>query len=287
VLSRRAALLAGGLAIYLQPKLATDAKIDLPDFLKGVSSKNYKAEAPKVVAAITQALDGKLAKDATLADIGKQMDAMAAVPMEEGADADPNSGLPMSAEELKKQTMDEAETKKMDFLKSKLSAEDMKAYDTMCGNPAEDETPEEKAAREAKAADADPDKKPEMVSKSAMDAALKAVETTATANAVKATIAAQNALRDAEKDVRPYVGDLAMAHDSAEAVYRTALGTLPGVKLAADELKSLPLAALKAVLKSQPIPGQRKAETTPLAMDAAAADSYNKMFPNAARILHS
>ena len=111
VLSRRASLVAGGLAVYLLPKLATDAKIDLPDFLKGLSSKNAKTEIPKIAAAITKALDGKLAKDATLADIGKQMDAMADMPVEEGADADPNSGLPMSAEEMKKQTMDEAETK--------------------------------------------------------------------------------------------------------------------------------------------------------------------------------
>ena len=277
VLSRRASVVAGGLAVYLLPKLATDAKIDLPEFCKGLSSKNYKVEAPKVAAAITKALDGKLAKDATLADIGKQMDAMADIPVEEGADADPNSGLPMSAEEMKKQTMDDDPMAKgLEFLKSKASAEDRKTYDEMCAGGAmdADETAEEKAAREAK--DADPEKKPE-VTKAAMDKAIKL----ATDKAIADTITKQNAISEAREAVQPYVGKLAMAFDSAEAVYSTALKTL-GV--AEDELKDLPLAALKTVLKHQDLPGKiRKTET--LAMDAAGADSYSKMFPDASRII--
>jgi hypothetical protein len=275
--------MAGGLAVYLLPKLATDAKIDLPEHLKGLSSKNAKTEIPKIAAAITKALDGKLAKDATLADIGKQMDAMADMPMEEGADADPNSGLPMSAEELKKQTMDEAETKKMDFLKSKLSAEDMKAWDAMCAGEGEDETPEEAAAREAKGkgVDEDPEKKP--MTKGAMDAALKklaADSKTATDKAVKDTIDRMNAISEAREAVQPYVGKLAVAFDSAEGVYVSALKTL-GV--AEDELKDLPLAALKTVLKHQDTPDKVRGKQ-PLAFDAAGADSFAKMYPDASRI---
>lgn len=280
VLSRRASFVAGGLAVYLLPKLATDAKIDLPDFLKGLSSKNAKTEIPKIATAITKALDGKLAKDANLADIGKQMDAMADMPMEEGADANPNSGLPMTEEELKKKTMDEDPKEKgLAFLKSKASAEDLKAYDAMCAGEAADEDPKDD---DDKGVD---EKEPE-VTKEAMDKALKKLAEDgklATDKAVKAAIATQNAISDAREAVAPYVGKLAMAFDSAEAVYATALKT---IGVAEDELKDLPLAALKTVLKHQDLPGKGK-KTEPFAMDAGSADSYAKMFPDASRIVHA
>ena len=125
--------------------------------------------------------------------------------------------------------------------------------------------------------------KPE-VTKAAMDAALRATREAA----VKDTIAQQNAIRDAEKAVRPYVGELAMAHDSAEGVYCTALKALPSVNLTADELKGLPLDALRAILKAQPLPGTKNvhSDTTALGMDAAGVKSYRERFPETARIGH-
>jgi hypothetical protein len=301
VLSRRAAFVAGGLAVYLKPKLATDAKIDLNDILKGLSAKNYKTESPKVAAAITKALDGKLAKDASLADIGKVMDEMAEPDVKEGADANPDSGLPMSAEELKKQTMDAEETEEEKAARLKKEATDADpgaAIETMLKGKVDDatlaqvlamvrgetpamdaeETEEEKAARMKKeATDADPDKKPE-VTKAAMDKAIKL----ATDKAIKDTIATQNSISEAREAVQPYVGKLAMSFDSAEGVYRAALATMPGVL--ADEVKELPLAALKTVLRHQDHPGKERGSKS-LAMDAAGADSYSKMFPDASRII--
>jgi hypothetical protein len=65
--------------------------------------------------------------------------------------------------------------------------------------------------------------------------------------------AARKALREAERDFEPYAPHLAgMAFDSAEEAYCKALIDL-GV--AEDEVKDLPLAALKIVLKHQGIPG--------------------------------
>jgi hypothetical protein len=65
--------------------------------------------------------------------------------------------------------------------------------------------------------------------------------------------AALKALREAERDFEPYAPHLAgMAFDSAEDAYCKALIDL-GV--AEDEVKDLPLAALKIVLKHQGIPG--------------------------------
>ena len=59
-----------------------------------------------------------------------------------------------------------------------------------------------------------------------MDAAIaKAVadtEATVTARVTRS----QREIRDAERKVRPYVGELAIACDSAEAVYRAALTAL-------------------------------------------------------------
>ena len=115
------------------------------------------------------------------------------------------------------------------------------------------------------------------MTKAAMDEAIKI----ATDKAITETIAKQNGISEAREAVQPYVGKLAIAFDSAEAVYRTALKTLG---IAEDELKDLPLAALKTVLKHQDTPGKSRA-TQPLAMDAAGADSYAKMFPDTLRIL--
>lgn len=284
VLSRKASTVAGGLAIYLRPKLAADAKIDLSEHLKGLSAKNYATEAPKIATAITKALEGKLAKDASLADIGKVMDEMNQIPAEEGADTDPNSGLPMSLEEMKKKTMDNGDPAATvrQLLAGKV---DPAVIEQVCaaiggGAPgaADEETPEEKKTREEKEANDrrahDAALLKNTVSKEDLEKAIKL----AADNATKTQVS----IREAEKAVRPYVGELVLAHDSAEAVYRT---TLTSLGLAADELKDLPLAALKAILKAQPVPGSKSANTeTHLAADAAVTDSYLKQFPETARL---
>jgi hypothetical protein len=111
-----------------------------------------------------------------------------------------------------------------------------------------------------------------------MDAAIK----TATAKATADAIRTQREIRDAEDALRPYnIGNLAMAHDSAEAVYRTGLVMLGAMDEA--EAKTLPLPALKAVLKAQAVPGQRPASTK-IAQDEGAAKSFATRFPGADRI---
>jgi hypothetical protein len=88
-------------------------------------------------------------------------------------------------------------------------------------------------------------------------------------------------IRDAEKAVRPYVGELAVACDSAEKVYRTALGIL-GVK----GIEGVHPSALSHLLKMQPVPGAKKQSETTLAMDSSAVASFHKRVPSAARIGH-
>lgn len=87
-------------------------------------------------------------------------------------------------------------------------------------------------------------------------------------------------LRDAERAVRPYVGELAIAFDSAEQVYRHTLKAL-GVE-GIEKVKDA--SALPIILATQPKPGARKEVRDHVAMDAAAAGDFNKMFPDASRI---
>lgn len=96
---------------------------------------------------------------------------------------------------------------------------------------AEDEDDKDKKSKTAE--DEDEDKKEKMANDSrlAMDAAIKAVEQRFIA------------LRQAERDVRPVVGELAC--DSAEEVYRTALK-----QLGCDEHASIPAGALSSVFKA-------------------------------------
>ncbi|CAI9399199.1 DUF2213 domain-containing protein [Lelliottia sp. T2.26D-8] len=96
---------------------------------------------------------------------------------------------------------------------------------------AEDEEAEKKKAEDEEAEEKKEKEKMANDSKLAMDAAVKGVE------------ARFAALRKAERDVRPVVGELAC--DSAEEVYRTALK-----QLGCEDHASIPAAALGSVFKA-------------------------------------
>lgn len=268
LLSTTAMVAKGALLAYLPPKLAADKKIDLNPILSAVNAKNWKTSKPKLAADIKAAANGKLAKDATLDDLNLLLDKLE--PEMPAEDMEANSGTPAGGEDPK--------SKLREFLKGKLSEDDMKACDAMLddddGQEAMDETEEEKRKREEdekrKAQDEEATK--DMVDKKAMDAALlahgKKVET--------ATMARINAIHEAKEVVLPYVGKIAVAMDSAEAVYRTALESL-GVDVA--DVKELP--ALKAILKAQPLPGSSQAIQPAVAMDAAGVNSFHALFPEA------
>ena len=114
-------------------------------------------------------------------------------------------------------------------------------------------------------------------SKIAMDAAVQA--------ASKATetriVARMNAARDAETFVRPWVGQLAIAYDSAEEIERATAIVLkiPG----ADKVHH---SALRSLISLMPKPGERQRD---LAHDArprgdSDATGFSKRFPDAQRI---
>lgn len=286
-LSRAAAVSLGALAVYLAPKLAKDAKLDITPAIADLTSKNFKEQKPKIVEALKKLTTGKLAQDADIDGVLDLLDKLDVVEAEAladagggggGSEADSNSGLPIVGKGLTGETMDaDPMGPAKEFLQGKLSAEDMKAFDELCakkpGAEDADETEEEKAARLKKKEEEDKaakDEKDNMVTKPAMDAAI--------ALAVARTREDQKKLREAEEAVRPYVGKLAMAHDSAEAVYRTALTTL-GVK----DIDKIDSSAYPALLAAQAKPDGKKKDPV-LAMDASGEEDFAKRFPGAAAI---
>lgn len=263
-LSHKARLVQGALSVFLRPKLAQDAKLDdLATVLKDVTAKNYVDQKPAIIAALGKI---KLAKDAKLDELPAVLDSLDKLATDEfplpekkeGEDADPD-------DEDKKPGMDAEGIK--NFLKDKISEDDMKALDAIMEGTAPALQPDKPAV------DADPDD--DKIDKKAMDEAIKG----AVKAAHDAATQTQKDIREAEKKVRPYVGELAIAHDSAEGVYRTALGML-GVK----GIEKVHASALPYLLDAQPVPGSKKETATPLALDSSAIDSFNKRFPNAARI---
>jgi hypothetical protein len=273
-LSRKALYAAGALHNYLQPKLAADAAIDIPTMLKGVTAKNWDKKQPSIVAAITKATEGKLAADA---DVGDVVDLLKAVGQSDtGTEADPmDPADPVTGD---------ADT---DYFKDKLSPEDHAKLCAMVAGkgaepPVKDADPDEgakpndndqnAAAAASAAAKKDDEEAPMM--KPAMDAAIAA----ATAKVRKETIAHMNAIRTAEDAVRPFVGPVAVAMDSAAEVYKLALDA------AQVDLTDVPEAAFAAMVRMLPKPGSEQTPKKSLAMDAAAASGFAKRFPNAARI---
>ena len=305
VLTRKAAVTMGALVGFLKPKLAADAKLDWAPLLGGLTAKNFKDKKKALVEGIKTQTKGHLAKDANIEGLVELIDALegenpAEAGVKDALETDPNTGLPMTRkEEMEREpSHDEGHEELKMFLKGKgMADEDIAKACAMAGGSelaGMDETEEEKKAREAKmTGDTPPDFKgmpkvggEPMVTKKAMDEAIskatvKAQEEAKLANdaAIKAAseAASKNAkeIRDAENVVRPWVGNLAMAHDSAEAVYRTALGAL-GVKV-----EGVHPSALKTILELQPLPGARKVE---VAMDAAGASDFAKRNPYASKI---
>lgn len=116
--------------------------------------------------------------------------------------------------------------------------------------------------------------------KKAFDAALKVH-----GDAVKSEV--RGAMRDAQEArdfVKPYVGAVSLALDSAEDIYRHALKTLKvdGVDTIKDVI------ALKMIIGARPLPNARQPErhngSGELAMDAASVQSLAERFPHAAKI---
>ena len=333
-LSRRAGIALLATAAWIRPRLAQDAVLDLRPAFRGVTAKNFADQKGSIVARLGDLTKGKLAKDATIGEVAELLD-MIESHGTEGDEDDMPEPMADAAENIgekfaERDAMDaEPLAAVEEFLRGKLSDEDLERACAMLRGGGEDEDPklrelgaaddaeneeerssnartdretneDEPAEREEmaaaiKAEEAKGKKKPGakdepppfkgrprpggamdgMVTKTAMDAALRKVaEDTRTA-----VLRTQREISDALRTVRPWVGDITVACDSADDVYRHALRALRVPKI--DQIHP---SAFPHILAAQPLPGTRARETRPGAADAASHSSFAERFPDAARV---
>lgn len=201
----------------------------------------------------------------------------------------------------------------MERIKEKVTAEDFKALDELlhAGHAAdEDKDDEKKAADEETDAEKranesegenlkdrerrekGADKAKDKAAKDEDDHADKAEdeeETMTKAEVSKAMDAAvgaairrerqnQNEIQEAREFVRPWVGNLPMAFDSAPDVYKAAL------EATGQAVAGIHPTAYRSILSYVPKPGAERRDNPRVALDAASAKSLADRFPEAARI---
>lgn len=255
--SKTAIAVAAGLRVYLRPKLAQDAALgDLGPLVKGLTAKNFASERPRLVRAVEGRFKGKLAQDADLSDLVEVIDAFSdpADPIVAGDEEDPET--PPVAED------DDLMAKMRDMISAKLGAEEAERIMQAIGEPsgAEDSPPPFAG------------KPDEPVSKPAMDAAL----AKATKEGENAAVARMAAIRTAEQECRPIIGDI-IAQDSAEAVYKMALDA-KGI-----DLTDTPPTAYRALVKLA-LTQDQTPKTPRVAMDSAAHKSFADRYPAASHV---
>jgi uncharacterized protein len=278
-LSKKAILAKGALLAILTPKmLAKDAKLDLDKVLMGVDSKNWLTKKPAIFAALKKLL----AKDANMKEVTDFLDKLDGEQQPDDDNVGKDAPNPMIEEIL---TM----------LRGKISDEDLAAIEAKLGeSPAEDEPPQTVGAATATPRngenkeplpngqmDADvpgeneEDRNDENTSPftagKAMDMVNKAVR-----EAEARTVARMQDIHDAEAVVAPYVGKLAIACDSADGVYKAALGILN------VDIADVHPSAYKHILLAQPTGDKPAAKR--VAADAALTDEVSECFPNVHRL---
>ena len=281
-LTRKAAVAQGALLAYLRPKLAADAKIDITPLLAGVNAKNFAAKKPAIIEGVKKRTAGKLAQDADLDDIVALLDAIEpeAPAEDEEAIASPDKE---EARKDDKAMDDEPMARLKAICGDRLSDEELARIAELFAPAAsdEDKTEANSKAEEKKAEDADEDtqeNEEDMVTKPAMDAAIAAAEKRAS----EAALSIAREIRNAERHVRPHVGELAQAHDSAESVYRGALKVLNYEK--ADTVPAAALSDVFELAAKAAASAKSPAREARVAMDAAAAKDYEARFPHANRL---
>lgn len=283
-LSPTAVYAMGSLGNYLAPRLAQDAKIDLKTILLGTTAKNFADRAGKLARDVKRAVKGRLAQDADVDDVEEVIDAIQEMAPEiaQAASEPDQEDLNAVTENDDDTTRDspEAMAKALEFLKDKLSPEDLNAFTEMMGE-ANVVDPTEPPPDDEDRMNGDGDEAGKMRD-GAMDA--KAV-TRAVKLAVDSAVAQvredTTALRDAERFVRPLVGELSIACDSADDVYRHAL-KLRG--FTDEKLAALPPAAYRPLLEALPRQAAPQGRGPALATDAKPEGSFRDRFPGAGRI---
>lgn len=248
------------LSVYLRPLLAQDAAIDKKDLTALVVTH---ASGKALAAAVAKQFKGKLAQDAELKEdeIEKTTDTAA-------DEADDDEKKPAEDDDEILQTV-------LSALEGKVNGDVLAKIKAAITGQAQDEDP-----------DADPDdrkNKPaedenddDKIGKPAMDAAIRTARTQARKEAVKDF----NAIRQAEIEVKPLVGDV-VAMDSAEDIYRYAL------EQQEVEIEGVHPSAFRSLVKMQLSAHQAAKPVKGLAMDSKTVTGFATRFPKANKLVRS
>ncbi len=276
-LSRRATLAKGALLGLTKPMLAADSKLNLDALLADVTDANWKQKKPALIHAIRP----KLAADADVGALVQLLDAIDDDGEEGGMPdkmADKIDGA-QAADDLEDGDGADPCEEILSMLRGKLSDEDLAAVEAKMREAmpkaagAADEPAMPKAGMPPMGA-MKPMEKPDDKMGGAMDAA------TVQTMIQKATAEARKQLIDAaaaRETVRPYVGQVSVALDSAEAVFKAALDML-GVKVEAGVHPS----AYRHILEAQPKQGSLPRAR--VAMDSTPSADFATRFPGLAAI---
>lgn len=268
--SRKALMVRGAIAAHVGPLLRSGSRLAYDAILADVTRESWGAQKPRIIQTVITRAMPMLAQDAKLDADALKLALDKADEDEDGAEDDDMEAMDaeMSEEEREEEKKARAEDRKggmgaKDRKKAmdarKMSRDAKKAKDEE--DDKKDEMSEKKEAEDARRAK---DKK-------AMDAAISSEVT----KAEQKIVARMTAVAQAREDVRPWIGNVAIAMDSAPAVYKLALDHLK------VDLDGVPESAYGAVLKTQPKPGAR---TDTLAMDAAVTGTLDAKFPSLNRI---
>jgi hypothetical protein len=305
--SKKALLVRGALRAYVAPFLAADARLDFNGILGDVNRGNYLAKKPVIATRLATALGPLLAADAKLDEIKPQiptwlgaLDAEEEEGEDEIGEHDDGGDSEEEEKDAEEEGYDEAEAacdaeeEKEDKEKGAEDRRKRAGDRTRRAGDRMRRAKDRKSRRGDKRRGADEEKRVEDarkrgrdalmakrgdkrrahdgITQAAMDAAITAAVTTATAQAT----ARMQAIRDAERAVAPWTGELAMTMDSAAAVYRFALEG-QGVDVAGVDPTAYP-----AMLKLLPKPGEAREPTR--AFDGDAANEVHRIFPALSKI---
>ncbi|ANI18580.1 hypothetical protein A9C11_23060 [Pseudomonas citronellolis] len=248
--------------VALVPVGRAGADVLVSDSLPEELTPMKLSKAAAARAALHAVLLPQLAQDSAPAEIRKLTDKVTTAEKlaEDAAKAFPEAKIDVAAL-----------TKSIQFALDEAEEEPKKPEGA---NDNDDEEEEKKRKEEEERAAAEKQAKDEEEKeKKAMDAAISKAREDAKTDAMKA----MKALREAEADVRPLVGEIA-AMDSAEDVYRFAMDSL-GI-----EHKGVHPSAYPALIKLAKA-GSATKKPDSIAMDAAHSSDFAKRFPTAGRVM--
>ena len=321
--TRLAALTLNLVAAHVSPLIAMDKKIELPKSLfSEITTKNFKAKSPALLAGVKQALDGKVRKGMTF-DEGGLSKLLTALEESSGSGSDEevtkeqeeamesasqgksNLDIPKTVVKEAKQD-DDADADKdkawdaepiKEWMRGKgMSEDDISEVAGMFPKPATDEMDpdamdaEEAPDEKAKKMKAEADKKKAEDTAKAKDSMKNMVTKPAMDAAIKlATDATAKSVRETERgiqvarsEVKPWVGELPLSL-AFDSAEQVYRHAL--TMLGEPKAKTLHADALLPILQSKQKPGARPVEQSdPLGMDAATMTDLNTMVPGLDRI---